>query len=229
MTIIIAELGSNPVDYGWDTGRFCEAAAQAGATHVKIQVYKAEHFPAPYQDEKRRLEFPRNRIGEFADNAHRYGLQAGASVFDEAAVEICARELDFLKLAAREQKNALLIGNVEKTGKCIYRSISKHDERLEAHDAPFVHLWAIQDYPASTVKSLITLLKAHNYFYRQGLSEWGWSSHTTGTLDCILAARLGASVIEKHFALSNTDIEGGHSLLPEKFAEMVRGIRKVEK
>lgn len=228
MIDIIAELGSNPVDYKWNTLPFCQVAADSGATHVKIQIYKAEHFPEPYQAEKRRLEFPRKRIGEFAVNAHRFGLKAGASVFDAEAVDICARELDFLKLAAREQHNHRLIDPVYTKRMMTYRSISHYDPYLNANDAPFIHLWAIQNYPAGMGKSLITLLQAWKYFKRLRIS-WGWSSHTTGAFDCILAARLGASVIEKHLALSHSDVEGGHSLLPEQFAAMVRGIRRVER
>jgi sialic acid synthase SpsE len=53
---------------------------------------------------------------------------------------------------------------------------------------------------------------------------WGWSSHTRGWLDCWLAAKWGASVIEKHLALSPDDIEAGHSLLPHEFHKMTRAI-----
>lgn len=226
MTEIIAELGSNPVDYGWDTDLFCESASRAGATHVKIQVYRAEHFPPAYQDAKRRLEFPRERIREFAANANRFGLKAGASVFDDGAVQICALELDFLKLAAREQYNFELMKSIRRVHGPypFYRSISDWNSLLDNgigySTNEWIPLYAIQEYPAPMAKSIIRLLIAARKFPSSGLWEWGWSSHTTGILDCLLAARMGASVIEKHFALSPGDEEAGHSLSPYKFGEM---------
>jgi N-acetylneuraminate synthase len=236
MIDIIAEFGSNPIDYGWNTINFCRAASNAGATHVKIQVYKAEHFPAPYQDEKRRLEFPRNLIRGFSYNARCYGLKAGASVFDEEAINICAAELDFLKLAAREQYNYSLGESVSRSvilcNRHIYRSLS--DLTFESWgESIFNYLYctplcAIQEYPTAMLKALVRVVQAAMFFKRYGVT-WGLSSHTTGALDCILAARLGANVIEKHFALSPSDVEAGHSLLPDAFAAMARGIRRAER
>ena len=114
---IIAELCSNPVSYGWDLEPFIALAALSGASHVKIQCFRAEHFPEWAQADKRAAEFPRERLREFAELAHAHGLKAGASVFDAEAVELCARELDFLKLAAREQDNRELINLVERSRK----------------------------------------------------------------------------------------------------------------
>jgi sialic acid synthase SpsE len=228
---IIAELGSNPVDYEWDTDIFCERAARTGATHVKIQLYKAEHFPAPYQAEKRRLEFPRNRICEFAENAHRFGLKAGASVFDAEAVALAAIDLDFLKLAAREQDNHELSHSVEyvcSMDKPFYRSISRWESLYNYWYIPYGKtLWAIQKYPASMAESLITLLIASARFSFRGL-RWGWSSHTVSGRECILAKHLGASVIERHFVLSDSDIESGHSSLPKQFERLCRELKRNE-
>ena len=114
MTVIIAEFGSNQAYYNWNTAADCEYAARSGATHCKIQLFKADHFPAAEQESKRALEFPRQRAMEFSYNAARCGLVPGASVFDAEATEIVTKwdGLYFIKLAAREQNNALLIGSV---------------------------------------------------------------------------------------------------------------------
>src|SRR3990167_4632764 len=74
MTVIIAEFGSNPAYYNWNTAADCEYAARSGATHCKIQLFKADHFPAAEQESKRALEFPRQRAMEFSYNAARCGL-----------------------------------------------------------------------------------------------------------------------------------------------------------
>lgn len=237
--LIIAELGSSPAP-DWFFTVWCYEAQQAGADAVKVQLFKAEHFAhyvgvqytgEPMQKilvdteikQKRPLEFPRYRFGGFVAAAHGCNLKAGASVFDEEAVEIVARDGDFIKLAARERCNSTLTINaieaaLEK-GKPIYRSISTGDAWPFASFDNLTTLHAIQEYPAPLYRSIVRLF---NFSRRMRTRRWGWSSHTRSIWDCVLAARLGASVIEKHFCLSEKDIEAGHSLLPGDFKRMVQ-------
>lgn len=58
----------------------------------------------------------------------------------------------------------------------------------------------------------------------------GYSDHTLGIEASIAAVSLGASVIEKHFTLSNNDKGPDHkaSLNPEDFKKMVNAIRNIE-
>ncbi len=234
---VIAELGSNPAAYSWDFNEFCWAAHKAGANAVKCQLWKTEHFPASEWAAKRPLEFPRALLPEFVAQAYRWALKAGASVFDAEAVELAAAQFDFLKLAAREQDNVeLTVAVMHATSRYykqpFYRSISTGKIVNDAgfHIGQWEPLYAIQEYPTAMGVALIKLIVAHRMFVREGFPDnWGWSSHTTGALDCVLAARLGASVIEKHLCLSKADPEGGHSLLPDEFGRMVSQIRRVTK
>jgi len=41
----IAELGSNPRALNWATLPYLRAAKESGATAVKIQLFRSEHFP----------------------------------------------------------------------------------------------------------------------------------------------------------------------------------------
>ena len=222
--VIIAEFGSNPAAYGWNFESWCRAAAQAGATHAKVQLWQTDHFPEAEWEEKWRYEFPRSRLKEFVETAHRYGLKAGASVFDADAVYLTTHLLtcDFLKLAAREQLNFELRSSCVESGKPVYRSVSDLENFVPWRRE--VTLFAIQHYPARMTGALLTLLSVARFFKNTGWS-WGWSSHTRGWLDCAMAARLGAVVIEKHLALERSDPEGGHSLLPGKFMHMVRRVQ----
>lgn len=220
--LIIAEFGSSPAAHGWDFDRWNEGARAAGAQAVKVQLFKAEHFPTGEQDSKRPLEFPRARFRNFVMSARSNGLIGGASVFDPEAADIASQYGDFIKLAAREQDNSMLIGFTfelaEKRGLPVYRSISRMSQY---HYHPLVTtLFTIPVYPAGMVISVLALLRAAWEFRARG-ARWGWSSHTRGDMDCVLAARLGAHVLEKHFALGKTDLESGHSLLPHEFSRMV--------
>lgn len=219
---IIAELGSSPAP-DWNFAPWCAAAANAGADAVKVQLFTAEHFPPAEQDAKRRLEFPRGKLIAYKTIAHAYGLSAGASVFDAEAVTLAAQTCDWLKLAAREQFNHSLRLSCHETNKRTFRSVSDwRDNRLPNETL----LFAIQRYPSPLWLALFEVVKAARRYRKH--PAWGWSSHTTGYLDCTLAARLGASVIEKHLALWPTDLEAGHSLLPAQFAAMCCAIRKGE-
>ena len=218
---IIAEIGSNPVSYGWSFEPFAKAARNAGATHLKAQLFKAEHFQPAEWAEKFKLEFPRERLHDFADTAHAYGLRAGASVFDAEAVTLVARELDFIKLAAREQDNEELIMDCTSRGKPIYRSIDDPHKFRTAFEDLIITLGVVQKYPLGTFGGMRAVMAWSTLFKSWGVQSWGWSSHTTGWLDCWMAARLGASVVEKHLALSPNDIEARHSLLPAQFKKMV--------
>ena len=218
--IVIAELGSNPEADSWRFAHWCLAARVAGATHVKVQLFRAEHFPPDERDSKRRFEFPRARLADFAGVAREHNLIPGASVFDAEAVELAAEHCDFLKLAAREQFNSDLIAMALSFDKPIYRSISSVRAIMKPA-SNMTTLWTIQHYPTNMARALMMAVVAA---YRLRGMRWGWSSHTRGVLDCVLAARFGAQAIEKHLASSRYDIEAGHSLMPHAFAGMVKAL-----
>lgn len=232
MTVkVIAEFGSNPAAYGWDFALFCNLAKWAGATDVKIQLWRAGHFTEAERVAKRPLEFPRDRLSEFVTVAHERDLGAGASVFDTEAVELAAQGCDWLKLAAREFENMALKdaawNAAWKAGKGLYISRPALSRSLRGPGLITTPMFTISEYPAPAGRILLGLARVawwtgwHNY-------RWGWSSHSAPEwlgLDCCLAVALGASVIEKHFALSRIDIEAAHSLTPEEFSKMARATR----
>ncbi len=222
--VIIAELGSSPSP-DWNFDLWCLAAKRSGASHVKAQLFYAEHFPESEWAQKNLLEFPRDRLPEFVRSAHKYGLKAGASVFDVEAVRLVAGECDFIKLAAREQDNDYLNWQVNMSvvdrSIPVYRSMTdvNHINKYANHG----QLITVSEYPAPIALSMITVARFAWCMQRLGL-PWGYSSHTMGDADVRLAVRLGASAIEKHFCLAYTDLEGGHSLTPVKFRRMLERI-----
>lgn len=225
--LIIAEAGSSPAP-AFDFARWCEGARAVGADAIKMQLFLGSHFPEAEQAEKQKLEFPRERLAEYMLAAHAFGLAGGVSVFDADAALLAANECDYVKLGAREESNwelagttALLCDNYHKP---LYRSISDFKHFSYFFDRDTVHLFALQSYPAGMIQSVVALLRAAAFF-RSRRVRWGWSSHTLIGWDCVLAARLGACVIEKHICFSTDDIEGGHSLLPHQFARMVERIK----
>lgn len=227
---IIAELGSSPMP-AWDLSRWCLAAAEAGADAVKVQLFRADViYPEPMREAMRPREFPRERLAEFVRCAHAYGLTAGASVFDADAVDLAVEWCDWLKLAASQEDNLKLYTHAwaatSRTGKWLYRSQSTFGNNLPLlPHSGVAPLYAIQKYPAPMPLSMLRLVQWVGWCRENAGPRWGWSSHTTGISDSFLAARLGASVIEKHFALDPSNVEAEHSLSPAQFEKMVRAIR----
>ena len=225
-TLIIAELGSNAAPFSRDRIKnMVVLAKRAEADAVKVQLFKAEHFPNEERAAKKRLEFPRELYGYFLEEARKRKLQGGASVFDVDAIDLCTRlGSDFIKLATREQRNVHLREHVQRTFKgTIFRSVDfldilEYDDRMPRE----VTLACISKYPTAMNHKLF--LRMHETL---GLvpSPWGWSSHTQGIEDCIRAAIKGASVIEKHLLYSHNDNEAKWSIDFGEFKLMARLIR----
>jgi sialic acid synthase SpsE len=232
-TTIIAELGSSPAP-DWDFETWCEAAARAGADAVKVQLFHVDVlYPPHLRAAMAGRDFPRELLPEFVETAHRHGLQAGASVFDDEAVQLAAAHCDFVKLAASQEhkeERLFLVARCTRGRRLpFYRSVTDLSNLSPVFGPRLVQFFVIPRYPAGLLATCWKLVRAYHHFWTHGYSDrWGHSSHTTGFLDCLLAAGLGAAAVEKHFALSATDCEAPHSLLPGAFARMTAAIRDLE-
>jgi sialic acid synthase SpsE len=230
---VIADLCSNarpfrmPVMFDAEPGTlsaFIRGVARAGTDAVKVQVFTPGHFPKSEREAKRHDVFPRETLGAFVRTAHDYGIQAGASVFDEHAVDACFEAgCDFLKIASREAFNSALVHLASDTGLPVYTSFPLHHFRLDrrrpllAGEMPLV---CIAEYP-----TLEWAIEAESFEWFGNQTGWGWSSHTSHYQDVLQAVHSGATVIEKHFALASDDPEAAWSLLPEGFKEMCDAIK----
>lgn len=215
---IVAELCTNLFPYNRiKLLDMCSVASDAGADAVKIQLYFAEHFPEAERAAKQETVFPRAELGFLKHCAKINTLAWGASVFDRSAVDLLvSRGADFLKLATREEHNVELRKYANRKFKgTILRSIRWPYGPGPARLPREVTLACIPEYPTDTewaLDQVPSLLP----------QPWGWSSHTIGRTDCMLAAGYGAAVVEKHLYLHDADLEAGHSLDGAQFKELVK-------
>lgn len=217
--MIIAELGMNA--YPFTPERLdvmCETAANCGADAVKIQFFRATHFPAKERETKKLYEFPAAHLSEFIEIAHRYQLKAGASIFEPRHVEKAALAgMDFLKIASREWRNSKLRLVCElDTGLPIYQSwpaFHISEEPLDVCLNDWYMLLCIPEYPTMDALAAVVANALEAPFR-------GWSSHTTNWRDCEIARDRGATIFEKHLALNKKDPEYRWSLLPAAFEKM---------
>ena len=87
-TFVIAETCSNIIPHLNHLESMVMAVRLSGADALKVQLYKAEHFPESERDSKRLTEFPRHLFPDLVSMCHANGLACGASVFDEEAVDL---------------------------------------------------------------------------------------------------------------------------------------------
>lgn len=235
-TFIIAEACSNITRYlasPYGLRNRVKEVAETGATAIKLQLFKHTHFPKSEWESKKRVEFPRERVEEFADLCTENGLLWGASVFDEEAVDLCVElQADFLKLATREWNNSPLLSHCLESKLPLIRSYDWTSGKFHSLDS-YVMMACVPRYPAFGFRVPSYLLDMAKTDDAGALIEhdpilWGWSSHTSHTLDCVIAVSRYASVIEKHVRFNVDDYEAGHSLSVTDFAKMVRDIREVE-
>ena len=113
------------------------------------------------------------------------------------------------------------------TGMASEQEIQSGIRHLQKEEASYVLLHCNSTYP--------TPFKDVNLRYLERLRDLagapvGYSGHERGIEVPIAAAALGAVVIEKHITLDRTMEGNDHkvSLLPEEFAKMSQGIRRVE-
>lgn len=228
---IIAELGENVFPYSRDRLlRLIDVAQRAGADGVKVQLYRAEHFPPEEQAKKTETVFPREEFPAFVNMVANRGMAAGASVFDTDAVDLCKTSgASFVKLASREEDNdALRIYCSDNFSGPIFRSFDRsptnQDKPLHNREIPFGTVAAI--YPADQLASIFRILDVFDWANPNRNKSWpfGWSSNTAAYTDCITAAVNGASYIEKHLKLNGTDREAGWSLDESGFKSMMAAI-----
>ena len=221
--MIIAELGLNAYPFTPEHLReMCNAARQSGADAVKVQFFRAEHFPASERALKSIYEFPAPVFAEFASIAHEYSLLAGASIFEPRHVIGAANcGIDFIKIAAREWQNDALIRACEALDwMTVYQSwpIEFRHQAVKPRALEWYLMLCISQYPTP-------IRNAMNRAYAITPPFKGWSSHTAYISDCIEAVEHGAIVVEKHLALSKNDPEAAWSLLPPAFEFMCHEIK----
>lgn len=239
--LIIAEAGINHNADPDLACRMIDAAAGAGADAIKFQTFRAGRLVAPKDPQHDLL-----RQYELSEEAHRVlwnecsrrGIQFLSSPFDPGsadfldslgvtAFKIASGELTdlrFLSHVARKMKPMIV-----STGMATFGEVrSAVDAIRGAGNHRLVLLHCVSSYPASAeeanLRAMRTLAEAFGV-------PVGFSDHTPGIEVSLAAVALGAGLIEKHFTLSSTlpGPDQSFSLEPDKFSEMVRGIRNIER
>lgn len=239
--LVIAEIGVNHNGDVETAKRMINEAHAVGANIVKFQAYITKNLTVPGHPLEAMLQ--ERELGQDAlYELHAYAKGAGidflVSVFDEESLNFVVSHLEpqWIKVPSGELTNLPFLEQVAAQG--LYTFISTGMSRLSEVEAAveifekagnseicLMHCTSI--YPATpseaNLRAMLTMHQAFGY-------SVGYSDHTTGAVVPIVAAALGASVLEKHFTLDREAIGPDHraSMEPEDFRHMIWQIRAAE-
>ena len=250
---VIAEAGLNHNGSLDLAKRLIDVASVAGVNAVKFQkrtVAKLaiaatldapdDRFPQfgnTYREIRNHLEFGFDEYCELKQYAETKGLDFMVTAFDTDAVDfLLSVGVEHFKLASHSLTNLELLNylaqkkmhTVLSTGMADLDEIDRAVEIFRKYDAALELMHCVSAYPTPLDECNLAMLDVLKARYDLPV---GYSGHEIGYLPSLLAAALGAQMIERHFTLDKTMVGFDHkmSLEPDELIAMVRDIRNVPK
>ena len=233
---IIAEIGFNHNGNISTAKDMIIAAANTGANAVKFQSFRAKDIAlpsSPHYDLIKKGEMNHEQHLELFNASQEFGIDFISTPFSPWAIDLLEKiGVSSYKVASMDCTNFHLLKYIAQTGKKIYLStgmatldeISNTINFLKTNNSgQVVLLHCVSIYPPNEHHlNLNTIQLLHNIFNL----PVGYSDHYPGTDACLLAAILGATVIETHFTLDCLQKEGDHfhSVEPDQLKQLIEKI-----
>jgi pseudaminic acid synthase len=243
---IIAEMSGNHNQSLERALKIIDAAADAGASAIKIQTYTADTltikgvfkiteksslwYGKDLHDLYDEAHTPWDWHKAIFEHAHKRGIICFSSPFDETAVDLLeSLNNPIYKIASFEINHIPLLKYIAKTGKPVIMSTgaSSLSEIAEAVNVlkregceNLTLLKCTSTYPASAENSNLNTIPHLKELFN---CEVGLSDHTMGIGVAVAAIAKGAYVIEKHFCLDRSEggVDSAFSLEPAEFKQLV--------
>jgi len=250
-TYIIAEIGNTHEGSLGLAKQFIKVASECGVDAVKMQthIFEAESLPdapnpAYFTDETRKEYFERTTFTtEQWKELKRYcegelGVDFFSSPFSLEAVDLLEEVgVSAYKIASGEVNNIPLLEKIAKTGKRVLLSSGMSSwaeldgavETLQSNGCKeLIVLQCTSEYPCPPEEAGLNILDEMKVRYKN--ATIGYSDHTMGVAVPLAAVIKGATVIEKHFTLSQKmyGSDAMNSTEPEEFKRLVDEIRQIE-
>lgn len=252
--LIIAEMSGNHNQSLDQALRIVDAAAESGASALKLQTYTADTMTIDRGDGEFFIDdkglwngkslyelyqsayTPWEWHKPIFDRCHERGLIAFSSAFDTTSVDFLETlNVPAYKIASLEMTDLELVARVARTGKPLIIStgmatFGEIDETVrcarENGSRELVLLRCTSAYPAKACDANLASIPVLRDAFG---CQVGLSDHTMGSHVSVAAVALGATVIEKHFTLRRADggVDAAFSLEPEEFRTLVETTRDV--
>ena len=245
---IVAEIGANHHRSFQRAAALVRAAKSCGADAVKIQMFTPDQM-AVDDNEKikggpwsgltlRRIyekaAMPVEWAGKLKKIANDEQILLFATVYHPDMIEEAERIGNpIYKIASFEITWPQFIEKVASTGKPVIISTGSAEfgeietavKAANKYKGDTAILKCTSQYPASLESLNLKTIPALEHVFKVDV---GFSDHTTGIVAPVVAVSLGAKIIEKHLTLDGKGLDGGFSILPDRFNAMVGTIRAAE-
>lgn len=241
---IVAEVGNN---HEGDIGcakELISVAAKCGADAVKFQTFLPEYYVS--QDDLSRFErlkkyqFTFNQFEDLANYSKKCGIEFFSTPFDIQSAIFLNGIQNIFKISSGDNNFWPLIDlvlsfnktTIISTGMTDISSIRRIHERWSTLGLKqkLVFMHCVSSYPVNLEEANIGAISTLKTLFPD--VTIGYSDHAIGVDAALCAAAAGASIIEKHFTLSNNYSDfRDHQLSanPIDMRRLVDGIRKIEK
>jgi sialic acid synthase SpsE len=242
MTRFIAEVSSNHHRNIERALEFVDAAAEAGCSAVKFQLFKLDQLFAPEileksakHRERKDWELPQEYLPVLAKRCKERGVEFGCTPFYLYAVEELRPFVDFYKVASYELLWDDLLAACAQTNKPVMLSTGMATLSEIQHAVSILRsnrcanpllFHCTSAYPTPYAEANLAAIQT----IRDATGcEVGWSDHTVESAVLNRAInRWGATTIEFHLDLDGNGEEyvAGHCWLPDQIAQVINGVNK---
>jgi N,N'-diacetyllegionaminate synthase len=248
---VVAEIGINHNGSVNQAEKMIEAAAQSGADAVKFQSFRADRLLIPSRDRYtqqtdgaesayqllRRCELSFEDQEKLKRHAEDLGILFFSTPFDEESVDFLdSIGVPVFKVASADITHTPLLRHIASKGKPILLStgmsyLSEVADAIwnlrSAGAKEILLMHCVSSYPAAPQNMNLRALQTLRSYFELPV---GLSDHSEGILLPMVAAALGALVIEKHFTLDKQAPGPDHkaSMDPADLKLLVRGLRDIE-
>ena len=248
---LIAEIGINQNGDMEICKKLIDAAVSTGCDAVKFQkrdineVYTKEYLESPRESpwgntqlaQKQGLEFNYDQYLEIQSYCESKKINWFASAWDTNSQLFLRRfdckynkiasamliNEDLLRLVAEEKKHTFI-----STGMSTYEDIDKAVSIFQEVGCPFELMHTVSTYPMQDEDANLLTIRTLKDRYKCSV---GYSGHETGLAISYAAAALGITSLERHITLDRAmyGSDQSASIEPSGLAQLVGGIRKIEK
>jgi N,N'-diacetyllegionaminate synthase len=248
---VVAEIGINHGGSVNQAEKLIDAATEAGADAVKFQSFRVDHLLIPsegrYAQQRegtesayqmlRRCELSWTDQERLKKHADRRGVIFMSTPFDEESADFLdSLGVPIFKIASADITHTPLLRHIASKGKPILLStgmsflgeVAEALETLRSAGAKRVVLMhCVSTYPARPQDMNLRALQTLQSYFELCV---GLSDHSEGTLLSLIAAALGAAVIEKHFTLDRNASGPDHkaSMDPADLKRLINSLQDVE-
>lgn len=242
-TFFIAEIGNNHEGSYKNAIKLIDQAKKSGADAVKFQTFDTNYFINRLEKKRfnklRSFELAKKDFKKLSIYSKKKGLKFISTPFDFGSAKFLSKIVNAFKISSGDNNFYELIKLCASFKKPLIistgmlnlfeiKNILKILNKIKFPNKKLAFLHCVSDYPVKDEDANLLSIK---YLKDKLPVTIGYSDHIIGSESCLIAASLGAQIIEKHFTLDNnfSDFRDHKiSLNPKDMQQMISSTRRVE-